>query len=232
METWLAVAEAADARAHYDALERAASRLALSTALAGAVRAAWERLAPGAEPVVVRSSAFGEDARGYSFAGQYTSVIGVASWPEVARAVVRVCASQYSRAACLYRERFGVEGPGRMAVLVQRMVHSTVAGVAFSVDPLDPSRRRMRVEAVRGHPERLVAGRGVDASWIIPRQPELRRAYLAERQEPTLDGDRLSVVCELCLRLERELGYPVDVEWAFEDRAAYLLQARPITVAA
>ncbi|MDX6487061.1 MAG: rifampicin phosphotransferase, partial [Gaiellaceae bacterium] len=79
------------------------------------------------EPLAVRSSAVGEDAADRSFAGQFETRLGV-------DAETLPAAVAYVRRGT---ERAGVYGAaGPIAVVIQREVRATRAGVAFSHDPV------------------------------------------------------------------------------------------------
>jgi pyruvate,water dikinase len=108
--------------------------------LAAELKAAWEHLAAGgAVSVSVRSSASSEDGGEHSFAGQYTSVLGVRGERAFVEAFKTVLASAFSARALAYRALVGRGGGGGealdMAVLCQRMVDARTSGVLFSVDP-------------------------------------------------------------------------------------------------
>ncbi|NUS97050.1 MAG: phosphoenolpyruvate synthase, partial [Gemmatimonadaceae bacterium] len=114
------------------------------------LREALLRLAPRGERVAVRSSAREEDGAAHSYAGQFESYLGVAH-EDVAARVRDVWRSAES--ARVERYRSDVAGRAestRPAVLVQRMVHAEVAGVAFSADPTTGQRGVAVVAATPG----------------------------------------------------------------------------------
>jgi pyruvate,water dikinase len=121
-----------------------------------------------------------------------------------------------------------------LAVIIQRMVNSAVAGVAFSRNPLRPEGDEMVIEAVKGHAEGLVSGR---------RSP--CRAHVRRDGRLSVEGDgpvnrRLfrktpwGQIAALLGRLEDSYGgTALDVEWAVDHgQALWLLQVRPITALA
>ena len=89
------------------------------------------------EPLAVRSSADVEDGTQQSFAGIFTSHLGVKGMAYLQQAIVDVWLSAFSRAAVLERLRLGdaMHEVG-MTIIVQRMVAARWAGVAFSHDPM------------------------------------------------------------------------------------------------
>lgn len=185
-------------------------------------------LEPLGEPLAVRSSAVGEDAVDRSAAGQFESVMGV-RLDGLADAVRRVIASAHTQRAAAYRGRDDT----RMAVVVQREVEATRAGVAFSRDPLTHS-DDVVIECVFGHGERLVSG-AVDPDRYAVAGDGTVRARVAPREGSrrlvrTLRDDEAGAVAGLTRRAEEGLGLPVDVEFCFDPAGVlWLVQCRAIT---
>lgn len=174
--------------------------------------------------VAVRSSAGAEDLEGASFAGQYQTLLDVRDEPGLVAAVAACLASAANGAA--YAAALGASGSGRMAVLVQRFVEPTRAGVAFTQHPSDAS--ALLVESHAGRGEALVSGR------VTPDRHVVDRASGLVRERPAQGGlgdDELAAVVRLAREAEARLGAAQDVEWAIGSDGLVLLQARPITVA-
>lgn len=109
------------------------------------------------DPVVVRSSALGEDAAHRSYAGLHDSFIGVDGLGAVIRHIKLVWASLWSDAALLYRRDMHLDvESSAMAVVIQEFIPGDVSGVVFCRDPMDASRQV--VEAVYGLNKGLVDG--------------------------------------------------------------------------
>lgn len=179
------------------------------------------------EPLAVRSSAVGEDSADRSAAGQYESLMGV-SRDELAGAVERVYRSADLERARAYR---GSARTG-MAVVIQREIRPSRAGVAFSRDPLSGAEEVM-IECVFGHGEELVSGRKQPDRYRVKSegkvQPELTAKEEPYRLLRTLRDDEVRAVADLTLRAERGFGSPVDVEFCFEGPRLWLVQCRAIT---
>ncbi|TMF33816.1 MAG: phosphoenolpyruvate synthase, partial [Chloroflexi bacterium] len=210
----------------------AAERLRTSPvpeAIAAAARKAYAALGSGR--VAVRSSATAEDLPGASFAGQQDTYLDVAGDDDLLAAVRRCWASLWNERAVAYRRANGVDESGvSLAVVVQRMVEASAAGVLFTADPVTGRRRRATIDAIAGLGEKLVAG-AVDPDHyavetatrkVVQRAPAGKGAVLS-------DGELLAVA-ELGDRVERHFGAPQDIEFALDrDRQVWLVQSRPIT---
>ncbi|OXM45207.1 PEP/pyruvate-binding domain-containing protein [Amycolatopsis alba] len=161
-------------------------------------------LGPG--PFAVRSSAPDEDGSDESQAGRYDTRLDVRT---TGLAAV-------------------VDELGRIPLIVQALVAAKTAGVAFSLDPLTGDDSTCVIESVPGRGNALTDGEVTPAT--------LRASLLTGRLRGSLAGsglgqDEATAVIELVRAVAGWLGYPCDLEWAFDDERLWLLQARPVTAA-
>ena len=179
-------------------------------------------------PIVVRSSAIGEDSGTASFAGQLDSILHVTSEEMLEHAVLGCWASYWSDRAIFYRAARGMAAGG-MGVVVQQQVDACAAGVMFT----DDGDGELLVEYTAGLGDALVAG-AVDPARIgISRATHVVR-QLGERIQAAdavvLTPSGIASLVEAASRLESELGIAQDVEWAMSaDGALFIVQSRPIT---
>ncbi|NEP59377.1 MAG: pyruvate phosphate dikinase PEP/pyruvate-binding protein, partial [Symploca sp. SIO2G7] len=123
------------------------------------------------QPLVVRSSAVGEDGLGASAAGQYVSVTDVVSRAELEQAIA-ACFQAYNRpSAVQYRRDLGL-AEATMNVLVQRQIHGIVSGVAFSRDPIARCGHSVVIEALPGAASRVVSGQVTPQRYRVTIRPE------------------------------------------------------------
>ena len=111
--------------------------LTLPLEIASALRDALPEVCADATPLAVRSSAIDEDRPDISFAGQYSSVIGVLGQEAIYLAVLTCWRSFFGANALLERAtHLGSCVSDGMAVLIQPVIQAECAGVCFSVDPV------------------------------------------------------------------------------------------------
>ncbi|MEH1959596.1 MAG: glycerol-3-phosphate acyltransferase [Nostoc sp.] len=180
-------------------------------------------------PLVVRSSAIGEDSEHSSAAGQYETVLNVTSPQALQLAIAQVQASYNHPSAVQYRRDRGLNDTA-MAVLIQQQVQSIYSGVAFSRDPITQQGDAIIIEALPGSPTQVVSGKVT---------PEQYRAFVLETENSSsvqLEGEGrvpqalIKQVAYLAHRLEkRYYGTPQDIEWSYDGQTLWVLQARPIT---
>ena len=205
-----------------------------------------------APAVAVRSSAVDEDGGLASFAGQHESYLNVVGLDAVADAVRRCRASAYDPRAVEYRRRQGLDFEDvLLAVLVQQFVAADISAVVFSANPVSGSRDEVVIDAGWGLGESIVGGTVTPDTYVVRKEDlAVVSRNIAEksrmtvpirggtrevetprflRTRPALDEEQAVEMARLAMDLEREMGFPVDIECAYEDGRLYLLQCRPVT---
>jgi len=206
----------------------------------------------GVEFVAVRSSATAEDSSSAAWAGQLDTYLNTTR-ENLLKNVRRCWASLFTPRAIFYRfEKELQKQHISVAVVVQKMVQSEVAGIAFSVHPVTRDRNQMIIEAGYGLGEAVVSGQITPDSYIVDKQDstiidinvsEQEKGLfkkgidgnewvnisedLKERQK--LTNEQVLVLAELIIKIEKHYGFPCDIEWAFEKEEFYITQSRPIT---
>lgn len=117
--------------------------------------------------VAVRSSATGEDGADASFAGMNATITNVTGDDGLVDAVTRCWMSLFSPRVITYRASRGFTADPAMAVVVQQMVHSEKAGVAFTADPSNGAQDRVVIEGAFGLGEVVVSGEVEPDTYIV-----------------------------------------------------------------
>lgn len=205
----------------------------VSTAFADTVGSALS--AYDEAPMAVRSSGSSEDLPFFSFAGQHETFLNVTGFPSVLLAIQRCWASLWSARAIQYRARAGIDHRTCvMAVILQPMIQSHVAGVAFTSDPSRSADDAVIINAASGLGEQVVAGSVSPDTLVVDRHTLLAKNLGgpgAEAPDPALDPDHVRAVAKVALGAERLFGRAQDVEWALYAGEIYVLQSRDITTA-
>ena len=116
-------------------------------------------------PVAVRSSATGEDTESASFAGMNETYLNIRGADEVVEAVRSCWASLFGARTVFYRAKRGFgQADMDIAVVVQRQIESTRAGVMFTIDPATGDADRLVIEGSFGLGEAVVVGIGLARS--------------------------------------------------------------------
>ena len=206
-----------------------------------------------AEPsVAVRSSAVDEDGQTSSYAGQYETYLNIIGVEAIAEAVARCWMSAHSERVLAYRRQRGQPTNNiALAVLVQQLVAADISVVAFSANPVTGDREQIVINANWGLGESVVSG------TVTPDTHIVRKLDLTVIERNIADKQRMTVivpngvqevtvprpmrrqrvmsdaqaveVAQLARALETQMGWPVDIECAYQEEKLYLLQCRPIS---
>ncbi|WP_426989454.1 PEP/pyruvate-binding domain-containing protein [Pseudarthrobacter sp. Y6] len=222
------------------------------SAIAAAVEQAYAALGDNV-PVAVRSSATAEDLPSASFAGQQDTYLNVVGSAAVVEAVRECWASLWTDRAVSYRASRGIDPAAvALAVVVQRMVDATAAGVLFTANPLTGRRHQAVIDASPGLGEAVVSGAVNPDHFVVDPltgrvlERRLGDKRIAVRPIPgggtrtlaisnggaaaCLTDKQAAELAALGRRVEDHFGSPQDIEWAIAgDGRLWLTQSRPIT---
>jgi phosphoenolpyruvate synthase/pyruvate phosphate dikinase len=199
------------------------------------------------EPFAVRSSAGTEDGPDAAYAGMFDTHLGVAR-DALREAVRSVCDSARSLRVLAYSEAHGVAATTRMSIIVQEMVDARVAGVCVTRLP-DAQPNLVTIESVWGLGETLVSGsatpdmthidrdtrqitRGKPGNQVVELRLQGGKQLVAPhlRSVTKLTDAEILAVTNAALAVESATKWHgVDLEWAFDSKQLWILQARPVT---
>ena len=180
------------------------------------------------------------------------TITNVSGEDNLVAAVLRCWMSLFSPRVITYRASRGFTADPAMAVVVQTMVDSEKAGVAFTADPSSGALDRVVIEAAFGLGEVVVSGAVEPDTYIVSKETlkplDIRVGHKSFKivrgvdghdhavdlddgsaDTRVLDDDELRSITELAVATEQHNGCPQDTEWAIADGKTYLVQARPIT---
>ena len=206
-------------------------------------------------PVAVRSSATAEDTASASFAGMNETFLNTRGVDAVIDAVKRCWMSLFGARTIYYRGHRGFsQADMDIAVVVQRQIESTRAGVMFTVDPSTGENDQLVIEGSFGLGEAVVSGQVSPDRYIVDKSlmaivtrsvkpKELTIEFAAngggtvtrqlsadESLRPVLSDDEVLRLAEIGVAIEREYASPQDTEWSIDgDGQIWMLQSRPIT---
>ena len=182
-----------------------------------------------AGPLVVRSSAIGEDGQSAAFAGLLDSILNVNTVEELHAAVLKCWASCWSQRSLSYQLIRKCK-LNRMGTLVQRQVQARSAGVLFTRNPVDPASREMVIEYSEGTAESLVSGSVVPERLFVDRESLATKSDSVSEASILLSRGAVQQLVGFGHELERLFDAPQDIEWCLDtDERLWIVQSRPIT---
>ncbi|MEK6954376.1 MAG: PEP/pyruvate-binding domain-containing protein [Candidatus Micrarchaeota archaeon] len=209
----------------------------------------------GASLVAVRSSATAEDGANASWAGELESYMNIQR--EGLMRTVKLCwSSLFTPRAIFYRieKKMHLQNVS-VAVVVQKMVQSEVAGVVFTVHPVTKDKNQMVIEAAYGLGESVVAGLVSPDNYVVDKRDlslvdvavnEQEKMITKKitgnkvqtvsvpvppnlRSKQKMDGKTIIQLAKICIGIEKHYNFPQDMEFAIEKGKIYIVQSRPIT---
>lgn len=198
----------------------------------------------------VRSSAVDEDGQENSFAGQFESYLYVKE-EELEKYIIKVWQSAFSNRVLEYRKLNKLNSlPTVPAVLIQKMINSEKAGVAFAIDPVEGNLNNLVISAVYGLGTALVGGdisadtykinktNGQIEETIVNKEIQqvlvngkIENKLVNKKQQniSVLNKKQILSIQSLVTKTSEFFGCFQDIEWGIENGQLYLLQSRPIT---
>lgn len=202
--------------------------------------------------VAVRSSATAEDSSQASWAGELETYLNTTEKNLLGR--VKQCwSSLFTPRAIFYRhEKKLHKAKVSVAVVVQAMVQSEIAGIAFTVHPVTKDKNQMILEAGYGLGEAVVSGQITPDSYVVNKKTYAlldiniseQTKYIQGKVEggnawktvpknklhvQKLTGREIVTLARICAGIEKHYGFPCDIEWAYTKGKFYITQSRPIT---
>lgn len=203
--------------------------------------------------VAVRSSATAEDSSVASWAGELESYLNTTRQNLLDR--VKDCwSSLFTQRAIVYRYEKGLrKSKVSVAIVVQKMTQSEVAGICFTTHPVTKDKNQLIIEAGWGLGEAIVGGHITPDSYVVNKKSwQIMDINVSEqekqivrkktgisskwvkvpnksRTKQKLDGKQIIELAKLCAKIEKHYKFPCDIEWALEKGKFYIVQSRPIT---
>ncbi|RIK33113.1 MAG: hypothetical protein DCC55_35575 [Chloroflexi bacterium] len=218
---------------------------ATSSPLLDPVRAAYQLLAQRcgvAEPAVaVRLSPVDPEQLAASPVSQLKATLNVQGIEAVMTAVQRCWGA--ARPASV------TEG---VAVLVQQMAPTETSAVVFSANPLTSNCDEVVIHANWGLGASIVGGAVTSDIYIVSKaSPAVFSVQVADKERMTVAGPegahevavpdilrhrlalverQIAALAQLAVKVEVEMGHPVEIECACQGETIYLLRCRPIVL--
>lgn len=204
--------------------------------------------------VAVRSSVAVKGTAISSFPGMMDTFHYLRGEDEILDHVKRCWASLWTTRAAVARRHKDIDHSlGLISPVVQKMVHSEVAGVLFTANPITGSRDELVVESNWGLGESVVSGKSMNDFYVM-RKSDLavstrrvaKKTVMCDldrmkgfgrvdcdvppelMEKATLSDAQLRQLGETGKGIEDHFGHPQDIEWAYEGGRLYILQSRNI----
>ncbi|MCA9349941.1 PEP/pyruvate-binding domain-containing protein, partial [Candidatus Saccharibacteria bacterium] len=174
----------------------------------------------------VRSSSPNEDGKDNSFAGIFESYLNI-EIDQLGKYIKKVWDSTSSTKAQHYARQNGIIQDLQVAVIVQEMIDGDYSGIAFSANPANLV-NEIIIESVKGRGDKLADGITNPDSYLVEKR-QFQLIHHSQQSATNLEPAEVIRLARIITSLEKNFGYPVDVEWTTRNGQFYILQTRPIT---
>lgn len=208
--------------------------------------------------VSVRSSVSFTSDKNVSFSGIFSTELNVRKYDELEQSIKRIYASMFSDDVVAYASRMNIDlADAKIAVVVQKMVQSEVAGIVYTTDPITQDKTKLSIEAVYG------LGDVISLSEITPDTYVLNKKDLSTAEKHIAPQEWMKVrtmnkvgkgvigvekvkiskgwshkqkladkdmqeIAKVSLVIEDKGNEPQNVEWVLSGGRFWILQNKPI----
>jgi len=207
----------------------------------------------GREPLVaIRSSVAVKESNIASFPGLMDTYHYISGFEQVLSKIIQCFASLWTSRATFIRHQKKIDHSNALiAPIVQQMVDSEVAGVMFTINPMNSSVKEILITACWGLGEIVVSGESDVDMYVLAKDDfsvisknivhkskmiifdkakglgtKLVPIAHEKGKTSTLSDGQLKELGEIGLTIERHCGTPQDIEWAYMKDNLYILQTR------
>ena len=204
--------------------------------------------------VAVRSSVAVLDSDISSFPGMMDTYHYIEGGNNVVENVKNCWASVWTRRAAFARFNKKIDNfKAVIAPIIQLMVNSECAGVAFTQNPVN-GQNEVVIESNWGLGEAVVSGRCLCDFCVVDKENlDIKEKRIAPKEEtfirakgggaqwakvepenvnkPSITDTQIKEICKTACMIEEHYGRPQDIEWAYEKGNIFILQARTARIA-
>ena len=163
-------------------------------------------------PMVIRSSALGEDSSEKSFAGMFESVLNITAERDLLSAANHCIDSGNSERVKKYA---GSKSSIPVGLVVQGQIAANAAGVCFTCNPTGKD-HAVVIEAVAGMGDKMVSGKTDPERFSVYRSGTGEWEIPIEKEVDFISPDEIKFIAAMAKDLEKKFGHPLDMEWAMD----------------
>lgn len=208
----------------------------------------------GVRRFAVRSSSRVEDRLGASYAGQFSTLLGPGDASTVLAAVRSCLLSAWTEQVTRQGAAYGdMPGSNPIAVMVQQVIEATAAGTIHTADPVTGDTTCVSVSSTWGLGRAVAEGKVTPDLWHIAPGNQIVERHVGDKPvsvrlddcgetwerltpalaaSPSIDDQTAIKLAQLARAIQGRFGCPQEIEWAAVDGSLYVLQSRPLSVAA
>ncbi len=114
------------------------------------------------------------------------------------------------------------------AIIIQHDLYAETSGTVHSINPATGDTNEVLIEANLWMNDTILGGESIPDMILIDKSNGATSLESDEENEICLDPDQIHELFTLARRVEKRLGYPVSLDWAYDRGVLYILRARRI----
>ena len=130
--------------------------------------------------------------------------------------------------AVKYLQKNSMRRGRRLAIVVQNNLFAETSGTVHSINPATKDTNEVLIEANLWMNDTVLGGESEPDMILIDKNTGATSLESEEEAEICLEPEQIHELYTLVRRMEKRLGYPISLDWAYDRGVLYILRARKL----
>ena len=130
--------------------------------------------------------------------------------------------------AVKYLQKNSMRRGRRLAIVIQNNLFAETSGTVHSINPATKDTNEVLIEANLWMNDTVLGGESEPDMILIDKNTGATSLESEEEAEICLEPEQIHELYTLVRRMEKRLGYPISLDWAYDRGVLYILRARKL----
>ena len=130
--------------------------------------------------------------------------------------------------AVKYLQKNSMRRGRRLAIVIQNDLFAETSGTVHSINPATKDTNEVLIEANLWMNDTVLGGESEPDMILIDKNTGATSLESEEEAEICLEPEQIHELYTLVRRMEKRLGYPISLDWAYDRGVVYILRARKL----
>lgn len=130
--------------------------------------------------------------------------------------------------AVKYLQKNSMRQGRRLAIVIQNDLFAETSGTVHSINPATKDTNEVLIEANLWMNDTVLGGESEPDMILIDKNTGATSLESEEEAEICLEPEQIHELYTLVRRMEKRLGYPISLDWAYDRGVLYILRARKL----
>lgn len=130
--------------------------------------------------------------------------------------------------AVKYLQKNSMRRGHRLAIVIQNDLFAETSGTVHSINPATKDANEVLIEANLWMNDTVLGGESEPDMILIDKNTGATSLESEEEVEICLEPEQIHELYALVRRMEKRLGYPISLDWAYDRGVLYILRARKL----